>query len=402
MPWLSESFDVIPWIESWNKENSAQQLLPPKDLYREPLYPFINGDGFRALADIIACEELSDNFKGGCRSDYTIWSEVAVALPKFRKAVIVYVKVDYVGKFYLEHWKYIVASGLRVVLVTHNGDYSVPVDSRSHDSHFALKLLDDQNLVAWFGQNPSIIHPKLIPIPIGVENRMWHGNMSSLAAARREAFLAEKKNLAKPKWLLANFGVVTDASRAPLLERIKGWGMSDSITTGIKNSLKFYSDVASHRFVLAPRGNGLDTHRLWETLYAGRVPVVLSSSMDAAYKGLPVAVINSWDELTLAGIKLKWEEFFSTDQSKRKVKNLTPSRLYFASWACNIEVVASTGSLKEMEHAQNTSNLSEIAQYNKGEQGGVRRFDDCVIPFDGRGLKELRQFKYPLEYPLDK
>lgn len=30
----------------------------------------------------------------------------------------------------------------------------------------------------------------------------------------------------------------------------------------------------NHRFVLCPRGNGVDTHRFWETLYRGAVPIV--------------------------------------------------------------------------------------------------------------------------------
>ena len=49
--------------------------------------------------------------------------------------------------------------------------------------------------------------------------------------------------------------------------------------------------------MLCPRGNGLDTHRAWETLYIGRIPVVAASAMDAVFERLPVIILGSWDEL---------------------------------------------------------------------------------------------------------
>lgn len=55
--------------------------------------------------------------------------------------------------------------------------------------------------------------------------------------------------------------------------------------------------LANHSLVLCPRGNGLDSHRAWETLYVGRIPVVASSAMDAAFDGLPVMILQSWSDL---------------------------------------------------------------------------------------------------------
>lgn len=60
---------------------------------------------------------------------------------------------------------------------------------------------------------------------------------------------------------------------------------------------EWYAAIGDHRLVLCPRGNGLDTHRAWETLYVGRIPVVVTSSMDAAFDGLPVIILDSWGEL---------------------------------------------------------------------------------------------------------
>jgi hypothetical protein len=115
--------------------------------------------------------------------------------------------------------------------------------------------------------------------------------------------------------------------------------------------------------------------------------------MDAAFEGLPVAIVHSWDDLTLTEVKKKWEDFFGPNSFK---KHFRPSRLYFASWACDIEVAASSGSLIVMEQARNASILTELKNYEKGKLGGVRLFDDCVLPlYNGKGLRELRRFKYP-------
>eukprot|EP00913_Durusdinium_trenchii_P017208 g16181.t1 len=49
-------------------------------------------------------------------------------------------------------------------------------------------------------------------------------------------------------------------------------------------------------FVAAPWGHGLDTHRVWEALMMGSVPVVLSSPLDVLYEQFPVIILQSWQE----------------------------------------------------------------------------------------------------------
>jgi hypothetical protein len=51
------------------------------------------------------------------------------------------------------------------------------------------------------------------------------------------------------------------------------------------------------KYIAAPRGNGLDTHRLWETLYRGAVPVVKRSawSQSIIELGIPMVQLQSWD-----------------------------------------------------------------------------------------------------------
>ncbi len=60
---------------------------------------------------------------------------------------------------------------------------------------------------------------------------------------------------------------------------------------------EFISDILSHKASICPSGNGIDTHRLYETLYANRIPIVFSRDQkhiyDTLYKSLPVICLDN-------------------------------------------------------------------------------------------------------------
>ena len=45
-------------------------------------------------------------------------------------------------------------------------------------------------------------------------------------------------------------------------------------------------------------GNGVDTHRLWEALYLGCIPIALRNRIYQHYD-LPIIQVNDWSEITL-------------------------------------------------------------------------------------------------------
>jgi hypothetical protein len=62
--------------------------------------------------------------------------------------------------------------------------------------------------------------------------------------------------------------------------------------------------VAHFRFVLSPPGKGQDTHRTWEALSVGSVPIVTAKSpINAVFSGLPVLQVSrSQSPLAMDGI----------------------------------------------------------------------------------------------------
>jgi len=60
------------------------------------------------------------------------------------------------------------------------------------------------------------------------------------------------------------------------------------------------------------RGNGADTHRLWEALYRGAFPVVLSDkwSESLRYLSLPLVYVNEWTPASVESVLEKNLENF--------------------------------------------------------------------------------------------
>jgi hypothetical protein len=68
-------------------------------------------------------------------------------------------------------------------------------------------------------------------------------------------------------------------------------------------------------FTVCPMGNGFDTHRFWETLMVGAVPIVKKhdyfDNLLFQYPNIPIIVVNSWEELPALIESLTQEKYNS-------------------------------------------------------------------------------------------
>jgi hypothetical protein len=201
--------------------------------------------------------------------------------------------------------------------VSHNGDLPVPGSYRH--------LLEDPKLIAWFAQNvENCVHPKLHPIPIGLENRYCkNGDPQVIDEKRKILSLFPKTHL-----LYMNFNLKNGRK-----ERLRVYHQFKETSFCFQPPPKPYShyldDLASSSFVLSPRGNGFDCHRTWEALYMGAIPIVKTSAMDPAFADLPVVIVKDWSEITENFLLKKWEEM--------KSKRYNLEKLSLAYWIACIE-----------------------------------------------------------------
>lgn len=82
------------------------------------------------------------------------------------------------------------------------------------------------------------------------------------------------------------------------------------------------------KFVASPEGNGVDSHRTYEALIAGAVPIVEDSEhIRAVYGGAPVLYTRDYSEITPAYLEAKYAEMLDTryDFSRLLLSNLTPA-----------------------------------------------------------------------------
>jgi hypothetical protein len=283
--WL---FCLIPCFICW-------AFPPPQG--RSPSTPFISGDTFRFHADHVF-DELDTSLKGEA----------------VKRGETVFVKTDYLGEFFRSVHPDI---GEPYVLISHNSDDGAPGSYASY--------LDDDRLIAWFAQNyDGTPHPKMNPIPIGLANFHWeHGNFKILEAIRAKK--SKKKHL-----LYLNIAAATFLEERKKVVDLLSKKSFCHYRLG-RPYKRFLSEVAQSSFVASPRGNGLDTHRLWESLYLGSIPIVKTSSLDCLYEGLPVLIVSDWGEVTEDKLKDVKRQF--------ETKSWDLDKLYIDYWVNQIGAV---------------------------------------------------------------
>lgn len=83
----------------------------------------------------------------------------------------------------------------------------------------------------------------------------------------------------------------------------------------MQKRIDFYRMLKRSRFAVCPPGNGRDTHRVYECLYLGVIPIVKTSFLDRLYKQFPVWIVNDWSEvteqLTARTGRVHWESYDS-------------------------------------------------------------------------------------------
>ncbi len=214
---------------------------------RHDSYPLISGDTYRSV-----CHWTFDE------TGHNNWSSSEVSAGH-----LIFVKTDMLGQFYIDKHQYIQKP---YILITSNSDAPSPGE------HF--KMLDDPQLVAWYGQNADAVHAKFHSLPIGFPNRMWkHGNVDALM----DAVLQLISHRERPILLYVNFGTQSNANRQGIKDAISRWNLPHEVVIASEASHEQYlKDLRRSRFVLSPAGNGVDCHRTWEALLMGAVPIVPS------------------------------------------------------------------------------------------------------------------------------
>jgi hypothetical protein len=191
-------------------------------------------------------------------------------------------------------------------VITHNSDINI-------DDSFKLP----ENVSKWYSQNVNVVDKRIESIPIGLENERWFPGLHK----------KEKMNflLTKPKgcrnWLYMNHNIKTNPkARQGVYDLLKDevWVTAENGKNGYDFN-RYLENIYNHRYVICPQGNGMDTHRFWECLYMGTVPIVKKDINNSFYSDMRVLYVNNWEEITEELLAERWNDFKEDKWNKEKL-----------------------------------------------------------------------------------
>ena len=168
-----------------------------------------------------------------------------------------------------------------------------------------------ENVKKWFTVNLMCDHPRIECLPFGLPS--WsHEILEEI----------ETGNKLEDKILYVNFQTYT-------LERmnIKSY-YRDSVYEWVtyvdeaKDNKEYLNELASHKFVLCPNGNGIDCFRTWEAMTLGTIPIVEESKVSDSFRDLPMLIVDNMFDIKYDFLDYQYEKIMKEYPDWSKIDKL--------------------------------------------------------------------------------
>jgi hypothetical protein len=187
-------------------------------------------------------------------------------------------------------------------IVTADGDHDAPTAFSQ-----ASNILASPRVKFWYAQNAVEDHPKLVPVPIGISiHDGFPGSPHSMDTAETLRKVANKARhfAQRERSILYDQGTFNrngytrrDRHRTDAAQKLAACNRVAAMPH--LSRAKCWEKYAAHQFAISVTGEGWDTHRLWEYLYLGTVPIVKSGPLDRLLREgrVPVVIVSDWSEV---------------------------------------------------------------------------------------------------------
>lgn len=189
-----------------------------------------------------------------------------------------------------------------------------------------------ENVLAIHAVNAEHFGGKIHPFPYGLQRPI--GEDHRIEIMKKE--VEEDKTYIPSKLLYINCGLGKERN-APERAFLPSFeGKSWATCRFDKNSkffpydkyIDFLGEIRDHKFMICPRGHGLDCHRNWESLYLRRVPVMKDHPyFRRLMEGFPVLFVKDWDEVTEE--LLKKNDHLFDEAAKMDLSTLDLNRIFY-------------------------------------------------------------------------
>lgn len=262
---------------------------------------------------------------------------------------IIFIKTDLISQ-YID--KLLNHSCKFILITASNDDHCVPYMNFPPDEDVQKKtdeLLNSNNLYFWYSKNVGIIHSKLKPLPLGPK---WQWRTTRFFGESKKKHLEIYHNTDpnlfytgnKPNLLYFHFN---NTSNNPFYKEHTGIrhkcryelrknGFQDS---GGNEFEDYMEKLKTYKFAVSPPGRGIQTHRFYESLMVGTIPIIIHAPTDSISDDLPVLFVNHWSEITPSFLDKKYKEITSKTDYKFE-------KLYESYWKNQISLDLNDLSLK--------------------------------------------------------
>jgi len=251
----------------------------------------IQSSKFSALSDVIYSETVSMDDFSKIKSKYAEiihktnnenYKTVTYRLKKFRIAEndIIFCHLDSLPELFFQLKK--ITKLTNLILITNQTDQAIDISLYSQKPK-CIKI--------WFSTNISFESNDLKPIPLGIANNYAKKNLSL------ESFNYILKTRNKKISMYINFRESTNyKERSKLIRKFQNYDWVNISKANLENS-DYHKDLTNNTFVLCPWGNGIDTHRFWEVLYSGSIPITKYHPTYMTADKLPVLFVESYSQI---------------------------------------------------------------------------------------------------------
>jgi hypothetical protein len=174
-----------------------------------------------------------------------------------------------------------------------------------------------------FGINNISTSKNCYGLPLGITNDCDDSPLHKIYGNKEIMLEVINKDINKTNLLYMNFDTKTYPSERNNVFNLfcnKKWVNIGRIENTLDGRKIFLKDVKSSKFVLCPRGNGIDTHRLWEALYMGSIPIVKYENIHKHFIDLPILFISDWNHINENFLNEKYDKIIDQEYDIEKLK----------------------------------------------------------------------------------
>ena len=258
------SYDLL-----WRFWNRISYTLKPRELgRRQDTYPYLSSDGYA----LRSCYRIERNFTTEQIED------VVERLPAN--------SVLYIPGHLVHQTSLIVESrkkDIRKVIIADDDDTQNIDSLRVLIQH--VQVIQSVNLVE--------LQVGLSPLPLGLESPSYRSGGRLIDFKKKPSHRVADRPIS---FLVAWNPNTNNSKRSEAISHFKS-ASDTSIYEKRITARSVHKLMRRSLFVPCPRGNGVDSHRIWEAIYLGSIPVVLKEDSFPALIDWPIWIVDSWSEV---------------------------------------------------------------------------------------------------------